>query len=234
LYFIEQSRLGTFRNFVLPPQPRPIWPDDGVLRFVFCGRLVAEKNLSGLLHAWREASEGNLGMQLVVVGGGVLYEESIELARSLGLEVSTSRDACSASVIFLGMVDRPQDYIAGARAFVLPSRHEGVPTVLLLALSLGVPVLAADSIGGGVRDVLRDSARHLPDGSEDVEAGLLLPIPDDRRRTTIDAWVMALKRAMTDDEAQARWAAGARDLATVYSEEAVSTAWSNELQRLSP
>ena len=234
LYAIDPSRLGTFRNFVPTVFPRPVWPADSVKRFVFCGRMVPEKNLDALLHAWASATCGHERCQLVVLGGGDLLDQSTALARALGLNVGTEPDDQAADVLFLGMVDRAQDYMAGARAFVLPSRHEGVPTVLLLALSLGLPVMAADCLAGGVRDVLEEGALKCPEGWEEVAAGLLLPVPDQENRATMAPWTTAIGRLALDDEAHARWVAGALALSASYGEEAVRAAWTDEIKRLDP
>lgn len=235
LYDIDAGALGTFRNFVPAVHPQAVWPassPDTMQRFVFCGRMVAEKNLDALLHAWAKSSGAIPTRQLVVLGGGELQEPSMRTARTLGLSVGTSVDDASASVLFLGMVKRPEDYMVGATAFVLPSRHEGVPTVLLLALSLGLPVIASDCLAGGVRDVLEGGAKPRPDGGEDVAAGVLLPIPDPTRAATIDAWVSAIDQAATDGAAHARWTAGAKELSKLYGEAAVKKSWMNEIARL--
>jgi glycosyltransferase involved in cell wall biosynthesis len=53
--------------------------------------------------------------------------------------------------------------VAHADAVLIPSRHEGLPYVLLEAMMLGVPVVASRI--GGLAEVLRDG-----------ETGLLVPV----------------------------------------------------------
>lgn len=235
LYGIRPHRLGTFRNFVAAPDARPVWPDASVHRFIFCGRMVPEKNLDSLLVAWSLAS-GVSGAypprQLVVLGGGELLEQSEGHAERLGLAVGFTPDDHAASVLFLGTVERPQDYFAGARALVLPSRHEGVPTVLVLALSMGLPVIAADCQAGGVRDTLEAGSAALSQGQEEVSAGLLLPVPEPDHTATLQAWADAINLFSTDDSAVARWSGGAQAISAGYSEAAVRQAWMDEIQGL--
>jgi glycosyltransferase involved in cell wall biosynthesis len=60
----------------------------------------------------------------------------------------------SDAVIFLGQLEDPLPEIAGADAFVHSARVEAVGLVLLEAIALGVPTIAADCAGGGPRMVL--------------------------------------------------------------------------------
>ena len=47
-----------------------------------------------------------------------------------------------------GFVDNPYAYMKRAKAFILSSRWEGLPTVLIEALFCGVPVIATDCPSG--------------------------------------------------------------------------------------
>ncbi|MFQ5798327.1 MAG: glycosyltransferase, partial [Bacteroidota bacterium] len=57
-------------------------------------------------------------------------------------------------VTFLGPCDDVVDIINTLDLFVLPSLHEGTPTVILEAMFLGLPVVA--SATGGISEVVRD------------------------------------------------------------------------------
>ncbi|MDP2323742.1 MAG: glycosyltransferase, partial [Gammaproteobacteria bacterium] len=223
LYGLSSDRVSTFRNFVRPTQPVPAWSRDGVARFVFCGRLVPEKNLDALLAAWAAFAKGRAGVQLVVLGDGPLGESSRALAQSLALDTANVPTDNAASVLFLGNVVRPEDYMAGARAFVLPSRHEGVPTVLLLALALRLPLLAADARSGGVRDLLGiDITVPTP---VDFGAGLLLPIPDASDDASMQAWTSALSMACDNEQQVQQWMAGAATLSLRNGIDTVRDMW---------
>jgi glycosyltransferase involved in cell wall biosynthesis len=69
-------------------------------------------------------------------------------------------------VEFLGGKENPFPEMKKADLFVLPSRSEGFPNVLLEAMALGRPVLAADCETG-------------PDEIIDGENGRLFPVEDD-------------------------------------------------------
>jgi glycosyltransferase involved in cell wall biosynthesis len=68
------------------------------------------------------------------------------LRRDLGLE---------AAVHFAGHIENPSTYFQGTSAFVLSSRHEGLPNALLEALACGLPIVALPA-SGGVSDLLRN------------------------------------------------------------------------------
>jgi len=92
-----------------------------------------------------------------VVGGG-----EVQRYRRLAEELDV-RDR----VHFLGEKENPFPEMSRADLFVLPSRSEGFPNVLLEAMALGRPVLAADCETG-------------PDEVIDGENGRLFPVEDHR------------------------------------------------------
>lgn len=234
LYELSERRLGTFRNFVSVPRPNPVWDNDNIHRFVFCGRLVYEKNVDGLLTAWEAFAKTRSGVQLIVLGDGPLAKDSRALASRLQLSTSSDPSDTDASVLFLGTVKNPEDFMVGARAFVLSSRHEGVPTVLLQALSLSLPILSADCHSGGVSDLLGANAQYQTKDIVPVEAGLLLPIPDGADPETLLIWKRALEIADSDNVQHTQWVAGATALFSHYSAESVRRAWMTEIESLCP
>ncbi len=58
-------------------------------------------------------------------------------------------------VRLLGFCDNPYAYMAKADLFVLSSRYEGLPNVVLEANALGLPVVAFDS-AGGTGEIIRE------------------------------------------------------------------------------
>jgi glycosyltransferase involved in cell wall biosynthesis len=232
LYTIPDRKLGTFRNFLNTPKPDPVWGDDNVRRFVFCGRLVYEKNVDGLLTIWAEFARTHTNVQLIILGDGPLAQESQSLAHRLNLSIGFDLSDTQASVLFLGTVAHPENYMVGARAFLLTSRHEGVPTVLLLAASLCLPVLAADCHSGGVRDLLGESAQEAVKDGASVCAGMLLPIPDSSAPETILVWKRALEIVDTDMALREQWSKGAAALSVKYSVESVRKDGMAEIEAL--
>ncbi len=112
-----------------------------------------EKGYDVLLDAARILSDRDVPLTIAAVGRGPLEHEVRERHRALGLD---------GRLLLLGIRDDVLRLLAGADLFVLASRHEGLPVVLMEATSVGLPVVATDV--GGVPQVIGDG-----------EEGLLVP-----------------------------------------------------------
>ena len=85
--------------------------------------------------------------KLLLVGDGDLRPEVEQFARDNNMEND---------VVFIGSVTDVQNYYAAASVYVHSSPLEGLPTVLLEAMSFGLPIASTDSIPG-VREILEDN-----------------------------------------------------------------------------
>lgn len=114
------------------------------------GGFIEPKNHEYLIEIFAEFCKKNKNTKLLLVGEGLKYDEIIRKVEILGL---------SEYVIFTGRrMDAYRLYHA-MDAFVMPSRWEGLPLVLLEAQASGLPILASDRI---TRDVdCTDSIRFL-------------------------------------------------------------------------
>lgn len=127
--------------------PRP----DGRVRVGSVGRLVQVKGFDVLVEAVRRL-DGTLDAEYVVVGEGPERARLEEAARDL-------------PVRFAGELRDPRDvadFLRSLDVFVLPSRAEGLPNVVLEAAACGVPVVATEA-----------------PGLSDAAAGAVLVPPDD-------------------------------------------------------
>jgi len=107
------------------------------LELVAVGRLAPEKGYELLLQALSALSDQPL--HLTLVGDGPLREPLMAQAQELGL---VDR------VTFAGQQGNPFAALAAADAFVLSSRVEGFPNVVVEALACGTPVIAVPAPGG--------------------------------------------------------------------------------------
>ncbi len=126
------------------------------VRFVAAGRLTAQKGFDRLIEMF--ARTGDPDSRLAIIGEGPLAADLSALAKRLGV---------AERVEFPGFRDNPWRHVAGADAFLLPSRWEGMPNAALEALACGVPVIATPESGG-----IAEIAAAAPAGAVTVvEAG---------------------------------------------------------------
>ena len=120
------------------------------------GRLSEQKAFDVLIQAFSLVRKKRPA-RLLILGEG---EDRLAL-EALILKLGIKQD-----VELMGFVQNPYAFMAHASLFVLPSRWEGLPTVLIEALYLGMPIVATDCPGGS-REILRDGA-----------LGRLVPVDD--------------------------------------------------------
>lgn len=122
----------------------------GILKIGFVGRLSEQKGVEYLVEAMGILAERGVHARCFLVGDGELGSELRR--RTGGLAVAND-------IVFLGRRDDPQNFLSQVDICAMPSLWEGLPLVLLEALSVGVPVVA--SACDGILDVLRDGDNGL-------------------------------------------------------------------------
>jgi len=110
---------------------------------LFVGRLDPQKGPLQLLEAAAELFADHADLHLVMVGDGPLASELREWTRARSFE---------SRIHFVGRQENIAALMRAADLFVLPSRWEGLPNVVLEAMAAGTPVVA--TAVEGVRDLL--------------------------------------------------------------------------------
>lgn len=72
------------------------------------------------------------------------------------------------NVYFTGQVENVDDYLSAFDAFLYPSRHEGLGSILLDALVFELQFVATDV--GGIPEIIEDGANGFLYGADDIEA----------------------------------------------------------------
>jgi len=139
---------------------------------VHVGRFMPQKRHDLLLDAWQRAG---LGHKLVLLAASSRALQSLILQRGL-----------QDRVLVAGFRPNPYPWMRAAELLVLSSDREGMPNVLVEALTCGTRVVSTDC-PSGPREVLRgELARWLvPPGNADslaaaMRAALAAPRPDER------------------------------------------------------
>lgn len=139
------------------------------------GRLVEQKNQALLLRAF-DRVRTDFDAKLIIIGTGKKERSLRDLAVELGVEDH---------VDFIDWVDNPYGFMAAADVFVLSSRYEGLPTVLIEALACRCQVVSTDC-PSGPREIL-DGGKYgelveneRPEAlSEAIRERILNPIEED-------------------------------------------------------
>jgi len=108
------------------------------------GTLYSVKGFDILINAISLLKERIPNIKLHILG-----REGIELDYKSELVLLTSKLNLTETVIFHDFTPNPYPYLKNADLFVLSSRKEGFPNVVLEALTLGTPVVATDCVNFG-------------------------------------------------------------------------------------
>jgi glycosyltransferase involved in cell wall biosynthesis len=135
------------------------------------GRFSPEKGPDHFLHAFSHAAARRPDLRAVMVGDGPLLARCRSLAERLGI---------AQRVVFPGFRSDLASIYEALDLVVIPSRSEGLPTVLLEAMLMGVAVLSTRV--GGVPDLVRDgqSALLVESGDREALAESLIRLAGDR------------------------------------------------------
>lgn len=164
--------------------PRSPWFDDPTVPVILAaGRLAPEKDYATLLEAFA-CLRSNHSARLMLLGDGPLRAELEAVAERLGVGDDVS---------FEGYVTPVLPYFLHGSLFVLSSKFEGFPMVLVEALSCGLPIVSTDC-ESGPREIL-DSGEY----------GELVPVGD------AGAMADAMSRALVEPGNQAARRARARE-----------------------
>ncbi len=145
------------------PVDHPWFADEQPV-FVAAGRLRPQKDFPMLIRAFA-AVRSEREAKLLILGEGPDRESLQSLIAQLGV---------GGDVELHGYTANPYAFFARATAFVLSSRWEGLPTVLIEALACGAPVIATEC-PSGPKEILADGrfGRLVPVGDEGAMAAAL-------------------------------------------------------------
>jgi len=184
---LEDGDFLTIRNYIdsgkfSVVRPRP---GDGLLRIVLVGHLSKVKGQEVMIEVFSDLLESYQNLELVFAGADN-SEDKNNLAR---MRKMISKLGLEEKVILAGKVNDIVALYARSDIFVLPSLKEGLPLVILEAMSCGLPVVATDVDG-------------TPEAVDDGKTGLLVPV--DEGKCDKDALKQALVRLIEDLELRER------------------------------
>jgi len=184
--------------------PNAVPPLDGgradptAKKVVAAGRLTQQKGFDRLIPAWSPIARTHPDWCLEIYGKGPERGPLQELIDNHGL---------TDAIRLMGPTDRLGHAFAQSSIFVLSSRWEGLPMVILEAMSKGLPVVSFDCPTGPEEVVVND------------RNGVLVPEGD------VPAMTAALHHLIEDEELRARLGNGALATAAEYDMEIIGQKW---------
>lgn len=199
------QRIMVVPNFFAPAGQAPLArellavPEDVPL-ILAVGRLHPAKGFDVLIKALKALPRAHL----LIAGEGPSHRALAELADELGI---------AGRVRFLGWRDDVEALMRTADVFAMPSRSEGLGSVIVEAWASGIPIVAAASEGPG--ELIEDRAN-----------GLLVPIDD------VEALSRSLDEVIEDRDWSSRLAAaGSAEFKAKYTAARITDAYVNAFEQ---
>ncbi|OYQ77438.1 glycosyl transferase [Wohlfahrtiimonas chitiniclastica] len=133
------------------------------IEFLSVGRFNEQKDYPNLLHAIAQVIQRNQNVHFNIAGDGELRPMIEVLIEQLGI---------GQYITLLGRRDDVPDLMRQADCFVLSSKYEGLPTVLLEAIACGLFVIATDC--GGSKEILNNNGYLIPSQNHNILAAKIL------------------------------------------------------------
>lgn len=176
--------------------------DYGVKSVVAVGSLNRNKNFGELLEIWNIIEKDNLGWKLKIYGDGEEKEELLKKVEVLGLK----------QVSFCGLSSSEEEIYGGNSVFLMTSKQECLPYVLLEAMTAGLAGVAFDC-GGGIGENLKDG-----------ENGFLIAGGDK------ELFAEKLQLLIENEELRIKMGINAKEKATAYAVDNIGDEWEKIFQ----
>jgi glycosyltransferase involved in cell wall biosynthesis len=198
----EQFRRVGLNNTGSIPNPVTMQPQSSspltTPTIINVGRLAAQKNHRALIEAFARIAPDHPGWTLKIFGDGPLEDELRQQIAGLGL---TDR------AMLMGPTDNVEAELIDSSIFALSSDFEGLPLVLVEAMSCGVPCVSFDC-SPGIRQIITDGSDGIVvrQGSvAELGAGIARLIEDVDERQAMGRAAIAASQRFAADTVLAVW-----------------------------
>lgn len=189
---IPIAKIRIMPNWVNTDRLNPTQFDRGKLReqfnfskvdkvILFVHRLAARKGADMIPNIVSKVVSKIQGVKFIIIGEGPLKSK---------IEKETTKMKLENNVLLKGAVPNKDvvKYFAVSDVFIMPSREEGFPRVLIEAMAMGVPFVATDV--GGIADILTENQKEymIPSGNWSLFADKVVELLEngDRRRKMVE------------------------------------------------
>lgn len=175
-------------------------------RIIAAGRFVPQKDFKLLIDAFSELTADYPNYRLSIYGDGYLRDELEKQIKDLGLQ-----DVVELPGIIKDAIKVNND----AKIFVLSSRFEGYPNVLVEAMANGLICIASDVASGTVRTLIQEGKN-----------GFIFPVGDK------DALITCMRTAMDDSKNFSEMIYHARKIIDKTSVDKIANMWLDYLSQV--
>ena len=197
----DAAAWGALPNLRVIPNPLPFYSDSpsdcSAHQLLAMGRYDDQKHFDLLIDLWAQLAPEYPNWRLVIAGDGKLRPELTAQVEHLGLK----------SVELMHPTHQVQELYRASSVYVMTSRYEGLPMVLIEAQQMGLPIVSF-ACPCGPRDVITDG-----------EDGYLLEVGDHT------GFIQALRRLMDSEAERQRMGAAARIASERYDLEHIMKSW---------
>lgn len=186
--------------------PKP-WNGERKKVIVTAGRLEPQKNQKLLIDAFAIMHKDFSEYSLIIYGDGSLRKDLENYARKILTEDSFE---------FRGNSSHLLEEIKDAALFVMTSDYEGVPNVLIEAMSAGIPVVSTDCAPGGAAALIKDGIN-----------GYLVPTGN------VETLTKAMRQQLSDPFHAEKMAHAALQLKEQFNAAIVAEMWFDYLKTVS-
>lgn len=231
-YGVDESIITTIYNFI---DADSIYEkmnegiDSDILSFVGeskvvlnVGRLHEQKNQKKILIQFKKLLQENENVKLLILGTGRMKSRLESLIKTLGLEKY---------VRIIPYGKNPFPYYRLAALFVLASKYEGLPNVLLEAMACGVPIAAVDCLSGP-RELLKDNSNYGENiaGYEVCNRGILVEQADTDETGGTEYLKEAMRLLLHEDDVRKKIVENGKQYIKEYSNDRILDEWINVIE----
>jgi glycosyltransferase involved in cell wall biosynthesis len=189
-------RFETVPNGVAPWRLPPAALQSKVV--VAAGRMVQQKGFDLLVEAFALVAARHPDWQLKIFGSGKGKDALAAQIKDLGLD---------GTVLLAGEARKLDEQLAAAAMYVLSSRYEGLPMVLLEAITAGLPVVSFDCPTGPA-EIIADGRNGLlipPEDPAKLAAGICELIEHPEKRRDMGAAALESSRRYSMSTVKEQW-----------------------------